>query len=206
MQCPSDKELSLWVDRLTSASEHVSGGMIEKQFTEATRLQRIAHMDQTTQRRINRLEGTLHNLSKAVTTAQKEAFLGSRGVSKFEDHDPSAGMQASAAHFSQKMFELRQKSKIEAAATGTQVEKVGRSLHDLHVVLNVVNVDLRLQLADTILSWLPTLSVVAFVVTSILVSMDVAAPALAGILFSLVTPWVKIAIAAQVRVLLCIAL
>ena len=42
-------------------------------------------IDQSTHHRINKLEGTLHNLERAVTTALKENLLRSKGVSKFEN-------------------------------------------------------------------------------------------------------------------------
>jgi hypothetical protein len=80
VQCSSAKVRESWIASLRLAAEHVSGGVLEKQFTEAQRLQRIAYIDQVSQKRINRLEGTLHTLSTAVMVAQKEVMLGSRGV------------------------------------------------------------------------------------------------------------------------------
>ena len=198
LKCHSAASAQAWLIRLTQSSDNSSQSSMEKQYTEASRLERVAHMDQATQARIRKLEDSLHHLEHAVTTAQKEHILGSKGVSKYQD-PLSAGMVASAAHFSQNMFELRTKSKVQAVAggDGPVQERKDRIEDLLRLHLNVVTIDLKWKVLETILSLLPTISIIAFVCTALLHDVDLAAVALFGLLLTLGTPWVKIAAARQ---------
>ena len=202
VQCPSAKSRAKWMALLQQASDRVTGGMLEKQFSEAARLQRVAFIDQATQTRVSKLETTIHNLDNAVTVARREARLGSRGVSRFEqDSGNTAGITASAAYFSRQMFELRAKSKLEAASLN-----LNSGFHDkeqqepLDLFLNTASPDTLWLLLDTFLSVLPMVGAIICLIVTLVLNPPVIQvfPGLVGaVLLTLYRPWVKLKLAEQ---------
>jgi hypothetical protein len=202
VQCGSAKSRTSWLTALQHASDMLSGEMLEKQFTEAERLTRISLIDKATQARVTKLETTIYNLDAAVSVAQREARLGSRGVSRFEqDPHTTAGLAASASYFSKRMFELKTKTQLENASVNiASVVQNKEKQEPLRLFLNTAQADTLWRFLDILLSVLPVLSSITCLIVLLVFKLpaeQVLGGLVIGVLFTLYRPWVKLKVAEQ---------
>lgn len=202
VQCGSAKSRTSWLTALQQASDMLSGEMLEKQFTEAERLYRISLIDKATEARVAKLETTIYNLDAAVSVAQREARLGSRGVSRFEqDPHTTAGLVASASYFSKGMFELKTKTQLENAALNiAPVFQHKEKQEPLRLFLNTAKADTLWRFLDMMLSVLPVLSSISSLIVMLVFKLpaeQVLGGVVLGVLITLYRPWVKLKVAEQ---------